>query len=88
MECKKRPNQAKLSFACSLLHVCFLSEGDPEIVMQAVSLNGNALQFAAQELKGDRKVVMAAVSNGCALQHATEQFKGDRKIVRASVSKT
>ena len=30
--------------------------------MQAVSLNGCALEFAAEELKGDRKIVMAALS--------------------------
>ena len=75
---QKKANQAKLSFACSLLHVCFLRKGDPEIVMPAVSFNGHALQFAAQELKGDSKIVMAAVFNDdFALQHATEELKGD-----------
>ena len=83
----KRPNQVKPSFACFLLHVCFLSAGDPEIVMQAVSLEGRALKYAAEELKGDRKVVMAAVSQyGFALEYATEELKGDRKIVMAAVS--
>ena len=40
-----------------------------------------------KELKGDREIVLAAVSeNGCALQYATEELKGDREIVLAAVS--
>ena len=41
-----------------------------------------------KEQKGDRDIVLAAVSNvGSALQHATEELKGDREIVLAAVSK-
>ena len=55
--------------------------------MQAVSLNGYALRFAIEELKGDREIVMQAVSvNGSALQFATEELKGDHEIVMAAVS--
>ena len=56
-------------------------------MIEAVSNNGLALQYAAEELKGDPKVVMKAVSeSGHALQYATEELKGDRKIVMTSVS--
>ena len=55
--------------------------------MQAVSQNGLALGYAAEGLKGDRKIVMAAVSqNGLALGYATEELKGDREIAMAAVS--
>ena len=55
--------------------------------MQAVSLNCYALQFAAEELQADRKIVMAAVcQGGYALQYATEELKGEREIVMAAVS--
>ena len=41
-----------------------------------------------EELKGDREIVLAAVSkNGGALQFAAEELKGDREIVLAAVSK-
>ena len=55
--------------------------------MAAVSQNGYALQFATEELKGDREVVMTAVSqNGCALKFTTEEMKGDREVVMTAVS--
>ena len=61
---------------------------DREIVLAAVSKDGDALRYAAEELKGDREIVLAAVSRyGLALQHATEELKGNLEIVLASVSK-
>ena len=46
-----------------------------------------ALQFATEELKGDRKIVMAAVSQDCyALEFATEELQGDPEIVMQAVS--
>ena len=65
----------------------FFHEGDAEIVMQAVSKRGDALQFATEGMKSDRKVVMTAVSkHGLALSFAAEELKGDRKIVVAAMS--
>ena len=59
-----------------------------EIWLERVSQNGNALEHATDELKGDTEIVMAAVSqNGRALEYATDELKGDRKIVMAAVSK-
>ena len=64
-------------------------KGDREIVMEAVSQNGNALEFATEELKGDREMVMQAVSkNGPALEYATDELNGDREIVLEAVSKS
>ena len=55
--------------------------------MTALSWEGLALQYATEELKGDRKIVMVAVSNnGFALRYATQELKGDREIVMAAVS--
>ena len=48
---------------------------------------GMALRCASREMKGNREVVMAAVSNwGTALQFATEEMKGDHEIVTKAVS--
>eukprot|EP00972_Heterocapsa_arctica_P068648 10144265-Heterocapsa_arctica.AAC.1 len=50
--------------------------------MEAVQLHGDALRFASEELKSDRKVVMEAVKQaGSALQDASEELKGDREFV-------
>ena len=47
-----------------------------------------ALEHATEELKGDREIVMAAVSKyGFTLQFAAEELKGDREIVTKAVSK-
>ena len=62
--------------------------------MQAVSRSGSAIQFAAEEMKGDREIDMQAVSQNCpsphfsrSLKYATQELKGDRKIVMTAVSK-
>ena len=51
-------------------------------------LNPFVLSNTTEELKGDREIVMAAVSQfGPALKYATEELKGDHEIVMAAVSK-
>ena len=56
-------------------------------MLERVSLEPNALRDAAEELKGDRDIVMTAVSHfGHALRFATEELKGDREIVMTAVS--
>ena len=57
-----------------------------EITLERVSLHGMALQDATGELKGDREIVMRAVSNGHALKFAAEELKGDPEIVMRAVS--
>ena len=54
--------------------------------MAAVASNGQALQFAAEALRGDREVVMAAVAkNGSALRLAAECLRGDREVVMTAI---
>eukprot|EP00971_Amphidinium_carterae_P236908 4702163-Amphidinium_carterae.1 len=51
------------------------------IVLAAVEEGGLALQYAAEELKGDRAIVQTAVEqDGFALQYAAEELQGDRAI--------
>eukprot|EP00971_Amphidinium_carterae_P025548 503982-Amphidinium_carterae.1 len=46
----------------------------------------DALQYAAEEYKGDREIVLAAVQkDGRALEHAAEECKRNREIVLAAV---
>ena len=55
--------------------------------MTAVANKGEALRFAAEELKGDREVVMAAAANnGAAFRFAAEGLRGDRDVVMQAVS--
>ena len=51
--------------------------------MAEVSNNGRALQYASEELKADKEVVMAAVTNdGLALQYASEELRADKEVVK------
>ena len=55
-------------------------------MIEAVRQNGYALQFAAPELQGDRRIVIAAVKqNGLALKHAAPEHKADREVVLFAV---
>jgi len=46
-----------------------------------VSKDGSALQYAAENMKADREIVLAAVSeDGSALNFAVEDLKADREI--------
>ena len=48
--------------------------------------NGDALKYASDELKGDRDVVLAAVTqNGHALKYASDELKGDKDVVLAAL---
>ena len=61
---------------------------DREIVLAAVKQRGEALQYAAEQLKRDREVVLVAVkqsSRGGALQYAAEELKRDREFILAAV---
>ena len=55
--------------------------------MERLSYDAWALENATEELRGDREVVMRAVSvNGHALYHAAEELRGDREVVMKAVS--
>ena len=57
--------------------------------LKAVKQNGWALEFASDELKNDREVVLEAVkekgSAGFALEYASEELKNDRKVVLEAI---
>ena len=56
--------------------------------MTAIAENAHALRFAAEELRGDREVVMTAVAkNGYALQYATEELRGDEEVMQAALAR-
>ena len=55
--------------------------------MEAVTNRGDALRYAAEELRCDYDIVMRAVSkDGSALTFAAEQLRGSREIVMKAVS--
>jgi len=55
-------------------------------VLAAVQQDGDALQYAAEELKKDREVVLAAVQqNGRALKYAAEELNKDREIAQKAI---
>eukprot|EP00971_Amphidinium_carterae_P192168 3812887-Amphidinium_carterae.1 len=60
--------------------------GDRDFMMEAVRVEGCALQYAAEELQGDRDLVREAVrADGFTLKYATEEFRGDRDLVMEAV---
>ena len=55
-------------------------------VLEVVKYYGDALEYASEELRGDREVVMEAVKqDGDALQYASEELRGDREVVMEAV---
>eukprot|EP01047_Picozoa_sp_COSAG01_P033389 COSAG01_NODE_2454_length_7673_cov_68.907314_2_plen_1063_part_00 len=60
---------------------------DQEVVLAAVTQNGNALKHASAELRADRKVVLAAMAQeGHALKHASAELRADEEFVRVAVA--
>ena len=54
--------------------------------MATVHQNGVALEYASEELRTDREVVLAAVhQNGVALEYASQELRTDREVVLAAV---
>ena len=59
---------------------------DRERVLEAVQKDGNALEYASEELQNDREIVLAAVKQDArALAYASTEFQGDSEIVLAAV---
>ncbi|KAL7537202.1 hypothetical protein ACHAXR_009737 [Thalassiosira sp. AJA248-18] len=59
---------------------------DRQFVLVAVEQNGEALEYASEELRGDRDVVLAAVKEtGGALQFASDDLRGNRCVVLAAI---
>ncbi len=58
-----------------------------EFMLQAVTKNGLALQYASDKLKDDREIVLAAVTKWAgALQYASDKLNDDREIVLVAVT--
>ena len=58
-----------------------------EEVLEAVREDGDALQYASEDLKADKEVVLAAVNNwGSALQYASKELRADREVVLVALS--
>ena len=56
------------------------------MVLAAVKENGEALEYASNELKKDKEVVLAAVKkHGWALDYASKELQNDRDVVLAAV---
>jgi len=61
---------------------------DREVVFEAVSQTGRALEFASEELQADKQIVLQAVRRtGCGLAFAAEDLRADRQCVLEAVSK-
>ena len=57
-----------------------------EIVMEVVSNNGRALEYADEYYRDDKEVVMAAVLDcGLALEYASETLRADKEVVMAAI---
>ena len=58
-----------------------------DYVMEAVSMDGNALQFASAQLRAESDIVKMAVSkSGHALEFASQKLRSDREIVMTALS--
>lgn len=63
-------------------------KADRDVVLAAVNTRHRAaaLQFASEELRDDRAVVLTAVEDyGSALEYASEMLRADREVVLAAV---
>mmetsp|Transcript_108226 Transcript_108226/g.305985 ORF Transcript_108226/g.305985 Transcript_108226/m.305985 type:complete len:347 (+) Transcript_108226:1-1041(+) len=64
---------------------------DRRVVLKAVQVSGDTLEFATKKLQGDREVVITAVTSnwdGNALEYAAEDIRADRDVVVAAVLRT
>jgi len=59
-----------------------------EEVLEAVRMFGDNLQYASEELRADREVVLAAVKsdNDYALRYACKELRGDKEVVVAAIN--
>nr|MCH9763431.1 DUF4116 domain-containing protein [Gammaproteobacteria bacterium] len=58
-----------------------------EILVTVLARNGMLLQYAPNEFRGNKKVVLVATAQNCqALQFASDALKADRGLVLAAVA--
>ena len=54
---------------------------DKDLVLKAVSQDGQLLYYACKELRDDRDVVLSAVTNkGIILKYASKRLRGDKEV--------
>lgn len=65
-------------------------KADRDVVRDAIRNSwGEALQYAAEELRGDKELVLEAVNmDGRVLQYATDLIRADHAVVMAAVQQT
>ena len=57
---------------------------DKEVVIEAVKKDGNALQFASEELQNDKDVVIVATKqNAIAIQYASDELQEDEEFMHS-----
>ena len=62
-------------------------KGDREVVIEAITADAHAFEYASEDLRGDREIVTQAVlQNGYILKYASREMRGDRQIVMQAVS--
>lgn len=60
-----------------------------EIVMIAVTRDGNQLEYASNRLKNDKDIVMAAVTqDGWSLEYASDELKKDKDVIKRAIKTT
>lgn len=70
----------------SILHSELQGADQREVALEAVSKEGEVLDFLSPDLKNDQEIVLAAVrQNGLALRFAGPILRKDRKVVLAAV---
>jgi hypothetical protein len=78
-----------LKFGCSGI-LALASEDikdDKELLLAAINIDSNSLNFASDRLRNDKNIVLKAVSqDGSSLEYASEELRNDREVVFAAVS--
>lgn len=69
-----------LSFACEAT-----LRSDREFMLSCIRVHGSALQFASDQLKDDRELVLVAIENNGYLKYASPELRSDRAFVRQCV---
>lgn len=72
-----------------LLYASEALRNDKEFVMRRVAQDGHELQYASDEFKDDRKVVITAVAANagkCALRHASNRLRDDKELREKAAS--
>jgi hypothetical protein len=76
-------NDTSYFYHSNLKYASVALRSDKQVVMEHVKFDGNALEFASENLQDDMEVVLTAVKNsyGKALQFASEKLRDDWEVV-------